>query len=88
MQRENIVFKNECLKFTRNNHLSSHYVFVSGCSSDKVYLYLNQLNKTSGIVIDKKTNKLLKKENCKLFSFKELSENSIKLNINILGHKY
>lgn len=79
------MFKNELLKFSSDDNFSSYYVFISGCTGNDVFLYLNQLNKRSCIVIDRKTSQLVKKNN-RTFNFKILSENCTKVNINILGH--
>ena len=85
IQKEDIIFKNQLLKFNCSDNFTSYYVFVSGCTGNRVFLYLNQLNKRSCIVIDRKTSQLIKKNDCR-FNFKILSENCTKVNINILGH--
>ena len=87
IQKENIVFKNELLKFNCSDNFTSYYVFVSGSTGKNVFVYLNQLNKMSGMAIDRKTNQIVKKNDLR-FHFKKLFKNSKKININILGHKY
>lgn len=87
IQKENIVFKNELLKFNCSDNFTSYYVFASGCTGEYVFVYLNQLNKMSGMAIDRKTTQIVKKNDWR-FSFKKLFKNSTKININILGHKY
>lgn len=55
------MFKNELLKFNCSDNFTSYYVFASGCTGEYVFVYLNQLNKMSGMAIDRKTTQIVKK---------------------------